>query len=54
MVWQIPAPEGLTVRVINNISKKAEVKPRFYEAFKNEGYPEAFPFDQKVPPPLLP
>ena len=45
---QIAVPEGLTVRVINNISKQAEVKQRFYDAFKNEGYPESFPFDQKV------
>ena len=45
---QVVVPEGLTVRVINHISKKAEVKSRFHDIFKAEGYPDAFPFGQKV------
>lgn len=40
--------DGLTVRVINNIDRKLEVKPKFLETFRNEGYPEQFPFKQKV------
>lgn len=44
----MPTVDGLTVRVVNNISKKMEVKPRFLETFKNEGYPDTFPYKQKV------
>ena len=40
--------DGLTVRVINNINRKLEVKPKFLETFRNEGYPEQFPYKQKV------
>lgn len=40
--------EGLTIRVINNVSKRMEVKPRFYDAFKQEGCPDAYPYRQKV------
>lgn len=43
-----PLADGLTVRVINNIDRKLEVKPKFLETFRNEGYPEQFPFKQKV------
>lgn len=46
---QVPAVEGLTVRVVNNISKKMEVKPRFLETFKNEDYPDTLGYKQKVP-----
>ncbi len=42
------SPSGLTVRVINNITKKLDVKQRFLETFKNEGYPAQFQYKQKV------
>ena len=42
------AADGLTVRVINNITKKLDVKPKFLETFRNEGYPEQFQYKQKV------
>ena len=45
---QVPTAEGLTIRVINNVSKRMEVKPRFYDAFKQEGCPDAYPYRQKV------
>ncbi len=47
---QVPqaSPSGLTVRVINNITKKLDVKQRFLETFKNEGYPAQFQYKQKV------
>jgi hypothetical protein len=32
----VPAPEPLTVRMISAVSKKCEVKPRFYETFQGE------------------
>ena len=50
---KVQVPEGLTVRVINHIGKMAEVKHRFYDIFKNEGYPDAFLFGEKVSGPLL-
>lgn len=45
-----PAVEGLTVRVINNVLKKCEVRPKFLEAFAPQpgGYPDAFPYRQRV------
>lgn len=46
---QVPSADGtLIVRVINNVSKRMETKPRFYEAFQKEGCPDAFPYRQKV------
>ena len=47
---EVPTAEGLTVRVVNNVVKKNEVKPRFFEAFGRtpRNYPEAFMFKQKV------
>ena len=39
---------GLTVRVINNITKKLDVKQRFLETFKNDGFPTQFQYKQKV------
>ena len=41
---------GLTLRVINNVNKRMEVKPKFYDAFKSEGFPSEFSYTQKVPP----
>ena len=43
---------GLTLRVINNVNKRMEVKPKFYDAFKGEGFPSEFSYTQKVPKPL--
>lgn len=45
---QVVTAQGLTIRVINNVSKRMEAKPRFYEAFRKEGCPDAFPYRQKV------
>ena len=39
------------MRVVNNINKKMEVKPRFLENFRNEGFADSFPYKQKVPHP---
>ena len=48
-MWaQVPTATGLTIRVINNVTKKMDVKPKFYEAFKKDGYPASFEFRQKV------
>eukprot|EP00878_Enallax_costatus_P007519 GHUV01007875.1.p1 GENE.GHUV01007875.1~~GHUV01007875.1.p1 ORF type:complete len:926 (+),score=290.96 GHUV01007875.1:200-2779(+) len=44
----MPIPEGLTIRVINNVIKKCEVKPKFYEAFRGDGFAEAFIYRQRV------
>lgn len=44
-------PRPLTkhaVRVVNNVTKKNEVRQRFLDAFRGEGYPEAFMYRQKV------
>ena len=47
---QVPqaVASGLTVRVINNITKKLDVKQRFLETFKNDGFPTQFQYKQKV------
>jgi hypothetical protein len=50
---QVPMAGGLTIRVINNVTKKMDVKPKFYEAFRKDGYPASFEFRQKARPPLL-
>ena len=34
--------------MINNVKKQQEVKPNFYEAFKQDGYPSVLPYQQKV------
>ena len=49
---QVPqaVASGLTVRVINNITKKLDVKQRFLETFKNDGFPTQFQYKQKVGP----
>ncbi len=39
---------GLTVRVINNVRKRMEVKPKFYDTFKGEGFPAEFSYNQKA------
>lgn len=47
-IEQVPTAEGLTIRVINNVIKKCEVKQKFFDAFKGDGYPEAFIYRQRV------
>ena len=44
----MPTATGLTVRVINNVFKKMDVKPRFHDAFRKDGYQGTFQFKQKV------
>ena len=44
----VPTAEGLTVRVVNNVMKRCEVKSRFFDTFKSDGFPEAFLYRQKV------
>lgn len=44
----VPKAEGLTIRVINNVIKKCEVKPKFYDAFRGDGFAEAFIYRQRV------
>jgi E1A/CREB-binding protein len=46
--WDVPTAEGLTIRVINNVIKKCEVKQKFYDAFRGDGYAEAFIYRQRV------
>jgi E1A/CREB-binding protein len=50
MHWQqVPGAENLRVRVINNVMKKCEVKPRFGETFSASGnYPSEFSYRQRV------
>ena len=40
--------DAAQVRVINNVKKQQEVKPNFQEAFKQDGYPNVLPYQQKV------
>lgn len=46
---EVAKPEPLTVRMINSVMKKCEVKPRFHETFgPTDGYPGEFGYRQKV------
>jgi hypothetical protein len=46
---EVPTAQGLTVRVVNNVDRRSEVKPRFAEAFcAARGFPDAFLYKQKV------
>ncbi len=46
---QTPTSEGLSIRVVNNVIKKCEVKPKFLEAFgQDNSYPTALPYRQRV------
>jgi len=47
-VAQVTEVTGLTVRVINNVRKRMEVKPKFYDTFKGEGFPAEFSYNQKA------
>ncbi|MEW5301948.1 MAG: hypothetical protein WDW36_004771 [Sanguina aurantia] len=40
--------DPVTVRVINSVMKKCEVRHAFAESFRNEGYPTEFPYRQRV------
>ncbi|MEW5317257.1 MAG: hypothetical protein WDW38_008570 [Sanguina aurantia] len=40
--------DPITVRVINSVMKKCEVRHAFAESFRNEGYPTEFPYRQRV------
>lgn len=48
MCMQVPAATGLTIRVINNVVKKMDVKPKFSDAFRKDGYSTSFEYRQKV------
>ncbi|KAJ9527555.1 hypothetical protein QJQ45_025823 [Haematococcus lacustris] len=45
---EVATAENLTIRVVNSVMKKCEVKPKFHEAFGPEGYPSEFPYRQRV------
>ena len=45
---QVPSLALLFIRVVNNVNKRTELKPRFWEAFKPEGGSESHPYRQKV------
>ncbi|KAG2482629.1 hypothetical protein HYH03_018437 [Edaphochlamys debaryana] len=45
---EVQGPEPLTVRMINSVIKKCEVKPKFHETFQAEAYASEFPYRQKV------
>jgi len=48
-VQHVQTAEGLTVRVVNSLMKRCEVKPRFYDEFREEyGYAGEFPYRQRV------
>ena len=48
-VDEVQAVDPLTVRVINSVSKKCEVRPKFQETFQSEcEYPTEFPYRQRV------
>jgi len=47
-VAQVTEVTGLTVRAINNVRKRMEVKPKFYDTFKGEGFPAEFSYNQKA------
>ena len=46
----VAGTEGLSVRVVNNMMKKCEVKQRFIDTYCTPGsnYPTAFPYRQRV------
>ena len=42
------------MRVVSNVKKRAEVKPRFLDAFQQaENFPTDLPYTQKVGPVIL-
>ncbi|GFH07343.1 uncharacterized protein HaLaN_02130, partial [Haematococcus lacustris] len=45
---EVATAENLTIRVVNSVVKKCEVKPKFHDAFAPEGYPSEFPYRQRV------
>jgi E1A/CREB-binding protein len=47
-VEEVPAAEGLTIRVVSSVEKRLETKKNFAEAFKDQNYPAEFPYRSKV------
>ncbi|KAG1663398.1 hypothetical protein FOA52_011676 [Chlamydomonas sp. UWO 241] len=46
---EVLGAENLSVRVINNIMKKCEAKPRYADSFgQTDNYPTSFPYRQRV------
>ena len=43
-----PLTRPPAVRVVNNVVKRNDVRARLYTAVRDEGYPEAFMYKQKV------
>lgn len=48
LLLQVETADGLTIRVVNNVSQRLDVKHHFSEAFRQEGYPDGFNYQQKV------
>lgn len=44
----VPKAEDLTIRVINNVDKKCEVRPRFLESYRDEVGVNEYKYKQKV------
>ena len=47
-VEEVPAAEGLTIRVVSSVEKKLETKQHFMNAFKDQKFPSEFPYRSKV------
>eukprot|EP00798_Chlamydomonas_sp_ICE-L_P008174 gene8174-1430_t len=45
---EIPPIDALTIRVVNSVIKKGEVKQRMAEQFASDGYPTEFSYRQRV------
>mmetsp|Transcript_3745 Transcript_3745/g.10568 ORF Transcript_3745/g.10568 Transcript_3745/m.10568 type:complete len:1130 (-) Transcript_3745:1380-4769(-) len=46
---EVIGAEGLSVRVVNNVMKKCETKPKYADTFgPSDNYPTGFPFRQRV------
>tara|TARA_B100001142_G_scaffold298098_1_gene321011 strand:+ start:10 stop:2334 length:2325 start_codon:yes stop_codon:yes gene_type:complete len=47
-IEEIPAADGLVIRVVSSVEKTLEVKKNFKDAFKDQNFPERFPYRSKV------